>query len=306
MKRKVLSLFLLALLMLGVVSQSALAAPEAQYAIPHLVVNTSFLNVRSGDGPQYTTIATVVGGTELPVLGANNSFTWYLVTTAFGPGWVDVTFTLPRGDFSNVPVVNAQEVAPVVAYSTPLTIGLIGTTTAFSATAQTVVPTGARVEVNVISVNLRTQPGDSAPVITTLFKGWYPDYALAGTSYDDRGVAWVAIVVPGIGTGWIEAAKTSASTVTSTTTTTNAVPVPVVGGARVVVNTSYQNVRLGAGPQYAVLAVVPGGTTLSVAGVTGDTTWYLVDGDFGRGWIASEFVLFRGDFSSVPILYSPY
>lgn len=303
MKRKSLILFLLALLVSGVLSQTA----SAQFAIPRLVVNTSFLNVRSGDGPQYTTIATVVGGTELPVLGANSSFTWYLVTTAFGAGWVDVSFTLPRGDFTNVPVVKPAEAAPVV-FATPLTIGLIGSTTAFTAVPQTVIPAGARVEINVISVNLRTQPADNATVITTIFKGWYPDYALTGTSYDSRGVAWVAIVVPGVGTGWIEAAKTTTvqGTTTATTTSSTTAPVPVIGGARVVVNTSYQNIRRGAGPQFDVLVVVPGGTTLAVVGVTNDTTWYLVDGSFGRGWIASEFVLFRGDFSSVPILFSPY
>ncbi len=305
MKRKGLILLVMVLLMAGIVSQTALASSATQFSIPHLVVNTSFLNARTGDGPQYSTITTLVGGTELPVLGANRSFTWYLVTTPVGPGWVDVSFTLPRGDFTNVPVFAPTAASSAVAYSTPLTIGLIGSTTAFTVAPQAVIPFGSRVEINVISVNLRTQPADNATVITTIFKGWYPDYALTGTSYDSVGVAWVAIVVPGVGTGWIEAAKTSAVQGTTTTTNTTA-PVPVIGGARVVVNTSYQNVRRGAGPQYDVLAVVPGGTTLSVIGVTSDTTWYKVVGSFGQGWISSEFVLFRGEFSSIPILYSPY
>jgi uncharacterized protein YgiM (DUF1202 family) len=306
MKPKALILFLLVLLMSGVVSQSVFAAAEAQFAIPHLVVNTSFLNVRSGDGPQFSTIVTVVGGTELPVLASNSSFTWYLVTTAVGPGWVDISFTLPRGDFTNVPVVKPAEPIPVVV-STPLTIGLFGSTTTFTVAPLTTVPTGARAQVNVISVNLRTQPADNAPVIGILFKDGVPDYGIAGSAYDDRGVAWVAIVVPGMGTGWIEAAKTTTIQGTATTTAaSNTVPVPVLSSSHVVVNTSFQNIRRGPGPQYAVLTVVPGGTALNVVGVTSDTTWYLVSGTFGQGWIASEFVLFRGTFSNVPILYSPF
>jgi uncharacterized protein YraI len=73
----------------------------------------------------------------------------------------------------------------------------------------------------------------------------------------------------------------------------------------VIVNTSFQNIRLGSGPQYEILAVVPGGTTLQVIGRTNDTSWYKVAGDFGQGWIFSEFVIYRGTFSNIPILYSP-
>jgi len=69
-------LFLLSSLLMLSVNQFVFASGAeqiAQLAIPLLVVNTSFLNVRSGDGPQYTVVLTVVGGTELPVLGANSS-----------------------------------------------------------------------------------------------------------------------------------------------------------------------------------------------------------------------------------------
>ena len=72
MKRKLTVLFLLSSLLMLSVNQFVFASGAeqvAQLAIPLLVVNTSFLNVRSGDGPQYTVVLTVVGGTELPVLG---------------------------------------------------------------------------------------------------------------------------------------------------------------------------------------------------------------------------------------------
>lgn len=212
MKRKLFNVVMLFILMTGFIVQSV-SASAAQQSVARLVVNTSFLNVRSGDGPQYSVLGVVVGGTELPVLGKNGSGSWFLVASPFGAGWVDISFTIPRGDFRNVPEIEPEPVAPA-AVSTPVSIALV--------TAQSV----------------------TAPV---------------------------AVLDPGV----------------------------------VIVNTSFQNIRLGSGPQYEVLAVVAGGTTLQVIGRTSDTSWYKVAGDFGQGWIFSDFVIYRGTFSNIPILYSP-
>jgi uncharacterized protein YgiM (DUF1202 family) len=120
-----------------------------------------------------------------------------------------------------------------------------------------------------------------------------------------------------LGTGWIEAPKATVKTGTVPTTSTvlttsgvintgGTIPIPQLEAPHIVVNTSYQNIRTGPGPQYAVLLNVPGGTQLEVIGVTTDSSWYLVKGTFGQGWIASEFVLFRGAFKNVPIIHSVY
>ena len=37
-------------------------------------------------------------------------------------------------------------------------------------------------------------------------------------------------------------------------------------------------------------------------GVADDGVWYLVEGTFGQGWLNNEFVIFRGDYSAVPVL----
>ncbi|MBE2269328.1 MAG: SH3 domain-containing protein, partial [Anaerolinea sp.] len=126
MKRLALLALLLSFLLLFGVSVHA-SGDQQQLAIPHLVVNTSFLNARSGPGPQYTVITTLVGGTELPVLGTNSDNTWYLVTTAAGNAWVDVSFTLARGVFDYVPEIDVFAAAPV-ALTLPVTIGLPGST----------------------------------------------------------------------------------------------------------------------------------------------------------------------------------
>lgn len=312
---KRLFLILTVLLMLSAAVSQVMA--QAQLAIPILVVNTSFLNVRSGDGPQYTVVATVVGGTELPALGSNRAGTWYLVSTPVGNGWVDVAFTLPRGDFRFVPVVEVQQPA-APAGSTPLSIGLINAQAANTASPQVTATTTTRerAKLQVISVNLRAQPGDNAAVITTMYRDDRAEFPVVGRAFDSRFVEWAALVVPNFGTGWIEAAKLSfftvqtATTVStgtgSTTTGSSGIPIPRLNSPIIVVNTSYQNIRTGAGPQFTIITNVPGGTVFYPLGINEDFTWYLVSGDFGMGWISSEFVLFRGDFRNVPILRDLY
>ncbi len=311
MARRFFGLFALIVLSLGMVTQSAFASAteQAQFAVPILVVNTSFLNVRSGDGPQYTIVATVVGGMELPVLGTNGDNSWYLVTTPVGAGWVDVSFTLARGDFRNVPLI---EVEPVMTSSlpTPLTIGLPQyVSNPIIASAQNWLTATAQGSLNVLTVNLLTQPNDAAPIITLLFRDTNVEYPVLGYAHDDRGVLWASIFVPGAGTGWIGADKLdiSSGAVSGISGGASSVaPVPVIGSAHIVVNTSYQNIRSGPGGNFGVIATVPGGTTFYPVGVMKDASWYLVRGDFGQGWISSEFVLFRGVFSSVPVIQSAY
>jgi uncharacterized protein YraI len=311
---KRLSLVILLSLVLSLV-MTQVSFAQAELAIPKLVVNTSFLNVRSGDGPQYTVIATVVGGTELPALGVNADGTWFLVSTPVGNGWVDVSFTLPRGDFRFVPVIRVQ--APAApSGSTPLSIGLVNPPARnLSVTSTATTTSSERGRVQVVSVNLRTQPDDAGPVITTLYANANTEYTVVGRAFDRRFVLWTAIVVANFGTGWVEADKLSYRTVagaapgsvnSATTTTSTGIPVPQLGSSVIVVNTSFLNVRSGAGGQFTSITSVPGGTTFVPLGITPDLTWYLVSGDFGFGWVSSEFVLFRGDFRTVPILRDLY
>lgn len=366
---------------------------QARFAIPVLVANTSFLNVRSGDGPQYTVIMTVVGGTELSVLGSNADQSWFLVTTPIGAGWVDVDYVLPRGDFRNVPVIDVSAAGAIVAYTTPITIGLPGSIPSETIEAQVQTPVGIqgverlRAVLQVTAVDLVAQPRPDAAVMTILFQNSGLDYQIVGSATDDRNVAWVALRVPGVGTGWVEAAKIgtrlSAATfsvvvvqggpadlysgpngvklnlpplfegqeaflintsadglfyqvelangivgwlradevviretgggqgltavvVPQTPQTTTGIPIPQLEAGYIIVNTSAQNIRSGPGGQYTVITSVYGGTIFYPLAVTEDAAWYLVNGDFGAGWISSEFVLFRGTFSNIPVIRGVY
>ncbi|MCC6613527.1 MAG: SH3 domain-containing protein [Anaerolineae bacterium] len=208
-KRRALVL-LLALLLLPMSFQAALAQP--QYEIPLLVTNTSFLNVRTGPGVQYTTLVTVVGGSELPVLAIGSDSVWYLVSTPVGVGWVNVDFTLPRGNFTVVPTINVNAIgatlfAPVTVPT--LSIGLDAGQGGGQAAAPTSTVERFRAQINVEAVNLRREPLDnSAPIaIVGVDKTGVSDYSIVGRSVDSRGVEWLQIDMPGIGTGWIEAPK---------------------------------------------------------------------------------------------------
>lgn len=207
----------------------AVAAPSAQtaqFVAPRLVVNSSFLNVRTGPGVQYTPLITVVGGTELPVLGRAADNIWFQVSTVVGVGWVNVQFTVPRGSFDNVPVVNF-DAASAIAGVTPSTLELPGGQGGGGAPASTTPVTGGAIRIplsngrfalasigerfraliNVEAVNLRTQPADGSPALGTLFRDNTYDYPIKGNATDKNGVQWVALEVFDIGIGWVEAPK---------------------------------------------------------------------------------------------------
>ncbi|MCU0512679.1 MAG: SH3 domain-containing protein [Anaerolineae bacterium] len=368
--RKPMLLLILALLLGGLVS-SSVYAQQATFATPRLVVNASFLNVRTGPGVQYSVLVTVVGGMELPVLGVARDLVWYQVATNAGVGWVNVEFTLARGDFTRVPFA---EVGAVAVPNVVLNPGQGGGGGAPAAAAP-VSSTRRRITgVSVLGGDLRVNPGEGQQNIRAgLVEDFNTVYAvLNGTNI--RGEAWVQIAFSTGEVGWINkfvirpiqctasdfvvtvvqdnmgtgtgteayvigvigdmlrleltdgqirtvaAAATEGrpETVISRCTGAQApavapaasmptfAAIPAQAGNRVVVNTGRLNVRSGPGGNFSVIAQLTGGVELGIVGRAGDDEWYLVQGTFGQGWVDSEFVLFRGDFSGVPIIRDAY
>lgn len=189
-----LLLSLLAVPLLGVVASGA--EQTRQFALPIVVVNTGNLNVRTGPGPQFTVLTTVPGGAELPVLGTNRDNSWYLIATAIGSGWVDISFTLPRGDFSYVPYVRWETLVTPVVQPLPQSLGL-PTTAGVIAIPQMQIP---QVIVNTGNLNVRSGPGAVYTVIATV---------PGGTSFEPLGVtvdgAWFLVQGAVFGRGWISA-----------------------------------------------------------------------------------------------------
>jgi len=231
-RSKIPFIMLLLAFFFGTMSVTLADSPEqqAQFVAPKLIVNTSFLNVRTGPGVQFSVLLTVVGGTELPVIGRAKDNVWYQVSTVIGVGWVNIQYAAPRGSFDNVPVVTLEQVIAAAAQATPTTLGLtdlgqgggggapttseapvVGSPMRFtlaSGRVATVSPGERfRAMINVEAVNARTQPVDGAPALTTLFRDDTFDYTIVGSSNDKHGVNWVALDVPDIGIGWVEGPK---------------------------------------------------------------------------------------------------
>lgn len=70
-----------------------------------LVVNIDNLSLRSGDGPEFTLVGIVDGGTKLIPLGRNLDFSWWYVQAGDKVGWVKAEFLIARGDLTDVLVV---------------------------------------------------------------------------------------------------------------------------------------------------------------------------------------------------------
>ncbi len=230
-RSKVLFIMLLFAFCFGTLSVALADSPQqqAQFVSPKLIVNTSFLNVRTGPGVQYSVLLTVVGGTELPVIGRAKDNVWFQVSTVIGVGWVNIQFAAPRGSFDNVPVVTLEQVIAAAAQATPTNLGLadlgqgggsapttsespvVGSPMRFTLASGrvTTVSPGERFRavINVEAVNARIQPVDGAPALTTLFRDDTFDYTIVGSSNDKNGVNWVALDIPDIGIGWVEGAK---------------------------------------------------------------------------------------------------
>lgn len=228
-RSKAFLFFLLFVICFGglTIASASTQEQQAQFVSPKLVVNTSFLNVRTGPGIQYSVLLTVVGGTELPVIGRSNDGVWYQVATVIGAGWVNVEFTAPRGNFTNVPIVTLEDVIANFAATTPSTISTssdqgggavisnsapsVGSPIRFilqNGRTVTVSPGERfRAVINVEAVNLRTQPVDGAPTLGTLFRDVTFDYTIVGSASDKQNIPWVALDVPDLGVGWVEAPK---------------------------------------------------------------------------------------------------
>ncbi|MEQ9027845.1 MAG: SH3 domain-containing protein, partial [Aggregatilineales bacterium] len=74
----------------------------------YTIVNTSRLNMRSGDGAGFSIVTILRGGTELSILGRNDDATWWFVTDGTNEGWVNADFIILRGDLTEAVVEEGE------------------------------------------------------------------------------------------------------------------------------------------------------------------------------------------------------
>lgn len=244
---------------------------------PHVVVNTSYLNVRLGPGIGHDVLTIVPGGTTLGVTSLSSTGKWYQVETSVGSGWLHSAYAVPRGDFSSVP----REGAPP-----PIATG-----------SGTDFPAGTpHLVVNTAYLNVRTGPGVGHGVLTTVAGG--TELAVVSIAADRL---WYQVETSA-GAGWVNSSYTVGRGNFSGVSVDVAVETLTGSPPRAIVNTGRLNIRSGPGVGHAIIIDVPGGTTLAVKGLSGDRDWYLVEGDFGQGWLNNSYTIFRGDFSQVAVV----
>ncbi len=272
-------LFLMAILLVLPVAQSLVVAQV--HSQPHLVVNTYRLNVRSGPSATHSIITTVAGGTELPVTMIARDGVWYQVETEAGTGWVNTTYAIQRGNFSDIP----REPIP------GLPTNIIGGTD--------IAQGAAHVVVNTAFLNIRTGPGVGHGILGVAKGGT----ELAVTGIDHAG-GWYQVETAA-GTGWLNPSYTitrgsyaGVERIGAPTPMPKEPPVPA-GTAHLVVNTAFLNVRTGPGVGNSVLKVVPGGSELAVKSIARDGVWYEVETSAGVGWVNSTYGVTRGSFANV-------
>ena len=276
----------LLLLMAALLGQAAFAQAPA-----HLIVNTAFLNVRSGPGAGYDIITVVPGGTTLPVISRAENLTWYEVESSAGVGFVNSSYTIRRGDFSGIPWSGGAASLPS------------GLTTA----AASVAPGAATVVVNTAYLNVREGPGVEYPVV-----GVVPGGTVLPVIEISLGGHWYKVETAA-GAGWLRHRYTVTRGNYDDVPQTGISPhiysasdSAILGGApHLVVNTAYLNIRSGPGVGNDIILTVPGGSRLLVTGGAGNGNWYEIETNAGPGWINASYAAARGDFSRVPRASSP-
>jgi len=273
-RRAIVFVLLLSLLSIVFVSGSVLASDaeqQAQFTAPKLVANTSFLNVRTGPGIQYSIMITVVGGSELPVLGVASDKVWYQVSTIAGIGWVNIEYCLARGDFSVVPIAEAPE-STVLVIDNPSTVA----SAQAALPSTTVLPAAAGSNeylwgISILGGDFHVQPDyASDKILQAMGEDLSVIYPM-----QDFGGHWVQFTLPGIGTGWVD--------------TQFIMMRPLVCSP----NQSAIVVKQDAGVQ-GVNYLVKGGTEAFVIGMrTGQAKIRLSDG--AMGWIALDVTQGRDD-----------
>lgn len=151
---------------------------------PIAIVNTGALHIRSGPGPQYTSLGTLAGGEEAQIIGRSADWSWWLLETRVGTGWASSMYIIARGDTTGVPYVapgatvtpqagQAGGAAPAPAIAGPVAI----------------VTTGA--------LNIRSGPNSAFPSLGSVLSG--TQMPIIGQS-PDRG--WWLVESP-YGNGWV-------------------------------------------------------------------------------------------------------
>lgn len=265
----------------GTTAESVAVTEDAAFAI----VNASFLNVRGGPGANYAIIGTVVGGENLPIIGRNESRTWYHVQTIFGEGWVSARYVIARNEFGAAPV----------------TTGSVDSSTFVGPTA--VINTGA----------LNVRSGDSAAFtilgvvrggdsLQILARNGDFSWVLVQTSFGQGWVSRRYIIIFGESDGLAVSNASTPITITDPATGDATTVTATEIGPIAFVATGEINIRSGPNVGFDSIGTVRAATRLSIIGRSADNRWWQVQSDFGVGWVIQRYIIVEGNANNVPVV----
>ncbi len=264
-----LALVLIVLLLFPGLVIAQIKAPDS-----HAIVNTSYLNVRSGDGVQFAVLAILSGGTRLEIEGRNQDSTWLLVNDGDVSGWARARYLAIRGNsVQSYPIVNRALLASLAPNE---------------------------VVVNTSYLNMRAGAGVEYPILAILPGGMKLE--LIGRSSD---WGWVFVEMEDRSRDWLKQSFVLLRGPTINQTIELLDDGRFLSSPHAVVNTSYLNMRSGDGIEYAILEVLPGGSLLDVLGQNETGSWYMVAHRGRQGWVNARYVLARSLLAENTALVAP-
>lgn len=154
-------------------------------------------------------------------------------------------------------------------------------------------------------LNVRTGPGIQYSVITTLSK----NQTVSLSGYRNADANWVQINMTNGTKAWVSGKSYYLQTNVNIANmpvwqgTVPGTPSTPTTGTGSIYNAYYVNLRSGAGVAYPVITAVPAGTTVTLIGRNGSSTWLKMRLPNGTvGWMNANYVTNSATFPSLPVL----
>ncbi|MBN1565034.1 MAG: SH3 domain-containing protein [Anaerolineae bacterium] len=280
---------------------------------PYAVVTATYLNVRSGPGPNYSILGQVYGNQTLPIIGRNTDSSWYQVSTIYGPGWVYAAYVVTRNEYGATGVTSnllgdAEVVGPIGIANTGALFVRSGPGPQY--TSLGAIPGGTEGQI------LGRNADWTWWLMDTIYgPGWvYSTYILvrgdpSTVAYVDPGAALPA-ALPSTTTGTETGSEEGIDTglldgqggFDDSAADTDTVPVPVLAYPVAIVTTGALHIRTGPNSSFPSLGIVYGGTRMDILGQSVDHGWWYVDSPVGLGYVSKLYILTDGDTSDVPVV----
>lgn len=255
------------------------------------ITGAATLNVRSGPGVEFESIATLADGQVVRLDGRSANGEWLQVRLVDNRlGWISTLFVTPSVAVASLPSISetATAATPADAAVVPATGG-----------AATATVTGAG------RLNVRNGPGTDFPLLSTLADGQI--VTLAGRSTD---ATWLQVRLPAGQLGWVSGqfltsavAFTALPVVEAAVAVESVSPAPNTGGATIgiVAVDGTLNVRFGPGVTFTSFATLANGENVTLEGRSADSAWIQVRLADGRlGWVSSQYLNSNIPFANLP------